>query len=348
MLTVGTHHPFTIPQSDAVEEAKDRRERAFRYVDDALDELLQALEARGALKDTVVIITSDESGGMVETQAAPVRLLAQSWSFAVVMLPEPVAKRIVTLNQQADTALSVTDLLGIEDEAATFVGRSWFRTYPTPRRVFSGNTYARRVIMWTPTEEAVVCDEGFHDCTAYAAREAGLVPETPGRDPLPRERRILAEVARLTRSGAPSMPHAPALRLLTSERVVISAGEGKKLLVGGQYLRVPAGASVFVRFDIEVEGDGAEVELRQDLFFDGHERFARERKRLRAGDRWRLHYEVAVPTEARHLVAQLYATALSDEDATLRFRIAQLTVVEGFASSPRVDVLQDEVANATR
>lgn len=348
MLTVGTHHPFTLPEPAAIDESEDRRARAFRYVDDALDEFLGALGTLGVLKDTVVIITSDESGGMIETQASSTRLLAQSWSFAVVMLPEPVAKRIDTLNQHADTALSVTDLLGIEDEAARFLGRSWFRTYSTPRRLFSGNTYARRIIMWTPSEEPIVCDEGFHDCKEYEPPDAGLVPKTRGRDPLPRERRILAEVSRLTRSGRSAMQGSRALSLLTSERVTISAGEGKKLLVGGQYLRVPAGASAFVRFDIEVEGKSSEVALHQDLFLDGHERFARRAKRLGNGDRWRLHYEIQVPEDASQLVVQLYATALSDADATLRFHAADLTIIEGSASSMRVDILQDEVSTSER
>ncbi len=348
MLTVGTHHPFTIPEQDEVDEGEGRRKRAFRYADDALEQFLRALETRGVLEDTVVVISSDESGGMVETEAASVRLLAQSWSFAVVMLPEPLAKRVDTLNQQADAAVSITDLLDIDDQAAAFLGRSWFRAYPTPRRLFSGNTYARRLIMWTPTEETIVCDEWFDDCKSYATSDAGLLPSTRGRDLLPRERRILAEVARMTRSGGSSLQHAPPLRLLASERVVLSVGEGKKLLVGGQYLTVPAGASVFVSFDVEVEGKAAEVELHQDLFLDGRERFARKAKRLRAGDRWRLRYAIRVPTDAGKLVAQLYATALSGEQVALRFRAADLAMIEGSAPSWGVELLQDEVSNAKR
>ena len=124
---------------------------------------------------------------MVDTAISAVRLLAQSWSFAVVMLPEPQAKRVDTLYAHVDTAISIADLLGLDGEASGFIGRSWFRDYESQRPSFSANTYARKVIMWTPTAKAVVCDEELEDCKRYATRKTPLVPKMRGAESLPRE-----------------------------------------------------------------------------------------------------------------------------------------------------------------
>ena len=347
MLTVGTHHPFTFPVGDVVEGPKDRRGRAFTYADDALAEFVEALDARGVLRDTVVIITSDESAGLVDTSMSAARLLAQSWSFAVVMLPEPRAERIDELQAHVDTAISIADLLGLEGDAAGFIGRSWFREYETGRSIFGGNTYAQKVIMWTPTKKAVVCDEAFEECTRYATRKTELVPKMRGTEALPRERRFVAEVARLTRSGRAGMTASNEMALLTADETEIPASDGKKLLTGGQYLRVPAGSTIRVDFDLEVDGTDAEVELHQDVFLNGHERFARKNKRIHGGERLRLSYEIDVPRSARHLVVQLYATTVAGESATLRFRQARLSMTQTGASSSGVDVISDDVSSAT-
>jgi phosphoglycerol transferase MdoB-like AlkP superfamily enzyme len=346
LLTVGTHHPFTFPQGNVLEGGKDRRARAFRYADDALGDFLEALEERGVLQDTVVIITSDESAGLVDTQVSSVRLLAQSWSFAIVMLPEPEVKQVDSLYAHVDTALSIADLLGLENEARSFVGRSWFRDYESPRSIFGGNTYARRVIMWTPSEQAIVCDEAFDDCKRYGMRKSKFNPKIEGKPAFPRERRLLAEVARLTRSGRAGMDPSDVMALLALDEASIAASDGKRLLTGGQYLRVPAGTILRVGFDIEVEGSDAEVELHQDVFLNGRERFARKAKRIADGQRWQLEYEIHVPTPSDQLVVQLYATTVSGEAATLRFRSAELSMRRGADADPRVNVLVDDVSTA--
>ncbi|UCH29289.1 MAG: LTA synthase family protein, partial [Myxococcales bacterium] len=272
LLTVGTHHPYTIPNFDGGEDPTERRARAFLWADDALDRFLMELEEHRVLRDTVVVITSDESVGPVDSSVSTERLLAQSWSFAIVMLPERLAKRVDTLQAHVDTALSISDLLGIEDEAGGFTGRSWFRKYSTPRKVFAGNTYLRSVIMWQPAG-AVVCDESFRDCNRYGyAKGSMFSPRRRGTPAAPRERRLLAEVARLTRSGRPGMTGSETMALLTVNEARVPAVEGKKLLSGGQYLRVPNGTTLRVDFDLEVEGNDVVVELHQDVFLNGYEK----------------------------------------------------------------------------
>lgn len=343
LLTVGTHHPYTIPDVAAAEEDENRQARAFRYADDALSAFIDRLEGLGVLRDTVVIITSDESSGLPRADSAAQRLLSQSWSFVVVILPEPRTERIDTGYAHVDTALSVTDLLGLVDPKARFVGRSWFRRYETPRRLFSANTYARRVIEWQRPGRALVCDELFHACTQWsllgdsmfgAARPAGRATGA--------ERQVVAQVSRFSRSGRADMSQARSLALLTDEVISLRPEDGKKLLAGGQYLRVPGGTTLRVDLDVEVEGVEGIVRFHQDVFLNGYERFARKRVRLVAGERWRLRYEIGVVDDSSHLVVQLYATADPGEAATIRFHDAQLSMMPG--ESDEVVVIEDETA----
>ena len=59
-LTTGTHAPYNVPP-DFLPNAESDRYRALRWADRAIEELMQGLEARDLLDDTVIIITSDES-----------------------------------------------------------------------------------------------------------------------------------------------------------------------------------------------------------------------------------------------------------------------------------------------
>jgi len=347
LLTVGTHHPYTFPDDLVAEGARTRQERAFRWADDALAEFLSELERSGVLEDTVVIITSDESAGLARAASARQRLLSQSWSFAVVMLPEPQAKRIDTLYAHVDTALSVTDLLGLEQQASGFVGRSWFRDYETPRQLFAGNTYARSVIMWEPSGSAVICNESFRSCVR-SIPEGDLLfgSKRESESASPRARQLLTEVARLTRSGRADLTAAGTIDLLVEEQVSVPAAEGKKLLIGGQYLRVPGGTTLRVDFDLEIVGNQTATELQQDLFLGGYAKFTRTGFRLRGGERWRLSYEIGVPRQSSQLVVQLYATTVSGEVATIRFHEARLSMTAGFETSADAVVIRDEVSLA--
>jgi len=347
LLTVGTHHPFTVPDGATAEGARSRQERAFRWADDALAEFVTQLEQHGVLRDTVVIITSDESTGLVQAANPTQRLLSQSWSFAVVMVPERQPKRIDTLYAHVDTALSVMDLLGLELQAERFVGRSWFREYDTPRHLFAGNTYARSVIMWQPSGTAIVCGESFRSCMrSIPVDDLVFGPERQSEPASARERQFLTEVARLTRSGRGDMTEVGELDLWTEGVMSVPADAGKKLLIGGQYLRVPGDTTLRVDLDLEVTGDRATIDFHQDVFLNGYEKFARKGIQVRDGERWRLSYEIGVPNDSSQLVVQLYATTISGEAAEIEFHDARLSMTAGRAKSRQVVVIVDEVAPA--
>jgi hypothetical protein len=263
------------------------------------------------------------------------------------MMPEPRAKRIDALYAHVDTALSVTDLLGLERQAKRFIGRSWFRDYETPRRLFAGNTYARNVIMWEPSGSAIVCGESFRDCIrSIPVDDRVFGPKRQSEPAPPRERQVLTEVARRTQSGRGDMTEAGALELLTEDTVVVPAAAGKKLLIGGQYLRVPGGATLRVDLDLEVSGDAATIDFHQDVFLNGYEKFVRKGVQVRGGERWRLSYEIGVLKDSSQLVVQLYATTVSGEVAAIEFHEARLSMTAGPVISAEATVIQDEVSPA--
>jgi hypothetical protein len=345
LLTVGTHHPYTLPDALEGQGALGPHERAFRWADDALSAFLGEIDRHGVLRDTVVIITSDESAGLVHADSATQRLLSQSWSFVVVMLPEPRAKRIDTPYAHVDTALSILDLLGMERKAERFVGRSWFREYDRPRRLYAGNTYARRVIMLEPSGAAVVCGEAFRDCFRSVPVDGWVFGPNRLSEPAPaREQRLLAEVARLTRSGQADMRDTRQIDLLTERELSIPASEGKKLLAGGQYLRVPGGTMLRVDFDLEVVGDQAAMDLHQDLFLNGYPKLVRQDVRLRGGERWRLSYEIGVVRDSSQLVVQLYATTVSADTAVIQIHDARLSMTASSVRSEQTVVIRDEIS----
>ena len=161
-----------------------------------------------------------------------------------------------------------------------------------------------------------------------------------------RELQILSQVARLSRSGRPALDHAEVIDLLVEDQISLSEVDGKKLLIGGQYLRTPAQTRVRVDLDVEAIGEGGEAELHHDVFLAGHEKIAREGIRLAGGDRWLLSYDILVQDEAQQLVVQLYATAKSD--VTLRVHQASLSMSAAEVTEERVEVLRDRLSTGPR
>ena len=202
--------------------------------------------------------------------------------------------------------------------------------------------------MWKPEGNAVICDEGFGSCLEVeTGKGRPFIPGRGGHDAPPRDARLLAEVARLTRSGRTDLSNAGPMSLMSSKHVGLPASEGKKILAGGQYLRVPADTRVRVDFDLEVKGRGAQIGFHQDVFLEGYERFARERVRVREGERWQLRYEVPVQETATDLVVQLYAEALAGEDSSILVRQATVELLDGAGEANETVVIEDRLTAAS-
>ncbi|HWH85315.1 MAG TPA: LTA synthase family protein [Pseudomonas sp.] len=131
LLTVGTHQPYSAPD-DYLERYETPKQAAVGYLDDALDQFLSGLERQGVLKDTLVVITSDESHGIDGVR------LASSWGFNLTLAPEQA--QLPRLNAgvygHVDLSTSILDYFDLPVPAA-LSGRSLFRDYDSGREIMS-------------------------------------------------------------------------------------------------------------------------------------------------------------------------------------------------------------------
>ncbi|MBV4484460.1 sulfatase-like hydrolase/transferase [Pseudomonas sp. SWRI153] len=131
LLTVGTHQPYSAPD-DYLERYETPKQAAVGYLDDALDQFLSGLERQGVLKDTLVVITSDESHGIDGVR------LASSWGFNLTLAPEQA--QLPRLNAgvygHVDLSTSILDYFDLPVPTA-LSGRSLFRDYDSGREIMS-------------------------------------------------------------------------------------------------------------------------------------------------------------------------------------------------------------------
>ncbi|MFH2126630.1 MAG: sulfatase-like hydrolase/transferase, partial [Pseudomonadota bacterium] len=90
LLTVGTHQPYAVPDN-VVANYPDRREATVDLLDQAVAQFIEDLRQDGVLKDTLVIITSDESHG------SELADWVSSWGLGIVLAPE--AKELPRIKQ---------------------------------------------------------------------------------------------------------------------------------------------------------------------------------------------------------------------------------------------------------
>lgn len=131
LLTVGTHQPYSAPER-YLQRYDTAKQAAVAYLDDALGAFLDNLERQGVLKDTLVVITSDESHGIDGVR------LASSWGFNLTLAPEQA--QLPRLKHgtygHVDVATSLLDYFALPIPAA-LSGRSLFRDYDSGREMIS-------------------------------------------------------------------------------------------------------------------------------------------------------------------------------------------------------------------
>ena len=131
LLTVGTHQPYSAPE-EYLQRYDSPKQAAVAYLDDALGTFLDTLERQGVLKDTLVVITSDESHGIEGVR------LASSWGFNLILAPEQA--RLPRIKQgtygHVDLAATLLDYFALPIPAA-LSGRSLLRDYDSGREMIS-------------------------------------------------------------------------------------------------------------------------------------------------------------------------------------------------------------------
>ncbi len=254
LLTVGTHQPYSAPE-DYLERYDTPKEAAVGYLDDALGQFLSGLERQGILKDTLVVITSDESHGIDGVR------LASSWGFNLMLAPEqdqlPGVKSGVY--GHVDLSASILDYFALPVPSA-LSGRSLFRDYETGREIMSFTNGKLRYHdgQGTLTE----CDFQQrcrnYNSAGFIADHATLAGQYGGK----RAREITARALALDHSliRTPLNQHyqfgSPAIIPLQAQ----IKDDWADNLIGAQYLEMPKGSQTRVRLTVR------SLDPRQDAY----------------------------------------------------------------------------------
>ncbi len=160
VLTTGTHSPYFVPEN-YLPDADNDRYRALRYLDEAIEQLIDSLESRGLLEDTVVVITADESRettgkGFLQDE------IALNWLPLVLLIPdntEPLKVSDYTVS--SDLSELIWTLLE-EHQNALPAGDG------NDAFIF-GNIISGRVIWYDTVEQKLlVCDNREFACGVYS------------------------------------------------------------------------------------------------------------------------------------------------------------------------------------
>ena len=263
LLTVGTHQPYSAP-ADYLERYPSAKQAAIAYLDDAVGEFLDALEKRGVLNDTLVVVTSDESHGIENVR------LASAWGFNLMLAPEqaqlPSLKRGVY--GHVDLTASILDYFALP-LPADITGRSMLRDYAQGREIIS---YTNGLLREHDGRGTLTECNFQQVCRRYAspgfiAEHADYLGRLSGKP----ARQVSQRAELLDRSLSDGQGN-QLLQFASNERIRLRTTPGDDWadnLIGAQYLELPKGTQTTVTLKInalKMAASGATLRLKTKEF----------------------------------------------------------------------------------
>nr|WP_239482089.1 LTA synthase family protein [Pseudomonas insulae] len=263
LLTVGTHQPYSAPD-DYLSRYPNAKQAAIGYLDDAVADFLAGLEKQGVLKDTLVIVTSDESHGIDDVR------LASAWGFNLVFAPEQA--QLPTLKQgvygHVDLSASVLDYFGFSVPSG-LSGRSLFRNYASGREIIS---YTNGLLREHDGKGNLVECDFQQVCRRYAsdgfiADKARYLGRFGGK-----QARLVSQRAALLDQSLTGGQAGQHYQFANNERIRLPAAFGNDWadnLIGAQYLELPKGTHTRVTLKIRalrLDKQGASLALKTKEF----------------------------------------------------------------------------------
>ena len=244
LMTVGTHQPYSAPD-DYLQRYPDAKTAAIAYLDDAVDSFMTALEHQGVLKDTLVIITTDESHGIGNQR------LASAWGFNLLLAPEQA--QLPTIKSgvygHVDLTATILDYLKLP-MPANISGRSMLRNYGSGREMLSYTNGMLR--KHDGNGQFIECDFQQicrkYESTGFIADQARYLGRSSNQ-----EGRLLALQSNHLDHSLLSEQTDQQYQFATRERINLkqtSRDDWADNLVGAQYLELPEGTHTTVKLSI--------------------------------------------------------------------------------------------------
>ncbi|MBW2269972.1 MAG: LTA synthase family protein [Deltaproteobacteria bacterium] len=317
LLTVGTHHPYVVP--DSYESPyKTPIRRVFSYMDGALHRFLRELERRGLRDDTLVLITSDESrGDLGQAADTTAGILSENWGFLAALLPERTQLSIDEPYAQSDVPLSVLDYLGLPHEGLDFFGRSLFRRYERGRSIFYANVNYRMIGGLQPDGTLVQCEKEGQRCARYRPEAGRIFAPTLRRvrdDP-----QMADSVREMALRSLPPQSNAPLTFPLLARPDFPVKGRNWQMVQGVSQLSLEPNEWIEIEFEVKTRGD-ADVELEHWMRFAGDKHLIHFQTLIESGQTLHVRYEVASDVPFSQATIRTLVRAVGGDEAELLFR----------------------------
>jgi phosphoglycerol transferase MdoB-like AlkP superfamily enzyme len=332
LLTVGTHHPYTVPEDFRTGTAidSDPHARAVRYLDHAVTDFVAKLEASHILDDTLLIITSDESFG-VEGYDDVTQLLSYNWGFLIAKVPGEPRRVVTQMHAQTDVALSIADYLQVG--TSSFAGRSLFREYHTDRQLVFANTYQEK-IYWAKAPNVVECNEALSACQKHTLNGPGLFsPQRTSEMADEADIQPLREMVAITNTHQVNGAAGRMPLMLDNAAVWEMGPDSAALVFGGQYFTLLADQELVVSLDATLSGSGSSLVLDSDLFARAM-LYEVLPPTIHEGDRLRFEYVYAPGKATSNVEVRLHARKLSGNAPKLILRKSEMTVRQRTRAEP--------------
>lgn len=226
LLNVGTHNPYTADtDSERRAERPDpaMRQQAFDTMAKSVERLLDRLDADGVLDDTLVLIVSDESGGVTSADGEE-QPLGRNWGMLAVRAPDDIEldrfAPAEAITAQVDVPVTVLDAAGMSTDI-NMIGRSLLhRSSSISRGLLFGDTYGARTYFLRESGELIDCGETVLRCNTWTfdpERLFGSLSPQPYEDPelgVAERLRLVADASIIRDVGAhegQALRHAPQL-----------------------------------------------------------------------------------------------------------------------------------------
>lgn len=240
LLTVGTHQPYGVTD-EVAEQYGSRKLASVAELDRVVARFIDGLRRDGVLKNTLVVITSDESHGSELAE------WIGSWGLGIVLAPEQQNLPRIKAGTYGlvDMTASVLDYLGVT-LPPSIVGRSFFRDYDRPRDMVS---FTASKLRW------LAGGNQRYECTESGSCRVGTATSILGDPPedFRRDRKgdgaVLPAIAQTLDRKLQAPQGSRVLQFANGEVRKLPekiTSEWSESLVGAQYLDFPAESTVHV------------------------------------------------------------------------------------------------------